>query len=82
MDAIRQKWGQSVGADETRTLHIPQSDEYYLLKNQKWILLTNVENINYGAGSHWDRHFRYYMDTYAYEEHFFKIDSNSFLTRS
>ena len=57
-----------------RTLRIPQSDEYYLLKNHKWIMLTNVENINYNAASRWDRHFRCYMDTYAYEEHFFKID--------
>lgn len=37
-------------------------------------MLTNVENINYNAPSRWDRHFRYYMDTYAYEEHFFQMD--------
>lgn len=55
-------------------LHIPQSDEYYLLKNHKWIMLTNVANINYNATPRWDKHFRYYMDTYAYEERFFKID--------
>ena len=39
-------------------------------------MLTNVENINYNAPSRWDRHFRYYMDTYAYEEHFFQMDSS------
>lgn len=60
--------------DTGRSLRIPQSDEYYLLKSHKWIMLTNVENINYNAPSHWDRHFRYYMDTYAYEERFFRID--------
>ena len=57
-------------------LRLPQSDEYYLLKNHKWIMLTNVEHINYSAVSHWDRHFRYYMDTYAYEEHFFAIHAS------
>ena len=30
-------------------LRLPQSDEYYLLKNHKWIMLTNVENINYNG---------------------------------
>lgn len=59
-----------------RKLRIPQSDEYYLLKNHKWIMLTNVEHINYNAVSHWDKHFRYYMDTYAYEERFFAIDES------
>lgn len=59
-----------------RKLHLPQSDEYYLLKNHKWIMLTSVEHINYNAASHWDRHFRYYMDTYAYEERFFAIDDS------
>ena len=57
-------------------LRIPQSDEYYLLKNHKWIMLTSVEHINYNAASHWDRHFHYYMDTYAYEERFFAIDDS------
>lgn len=57
-------------------LRLPRSDEYYLLKNHKWIMLTNVEHINYSAASHWDRHFRYYMDTYAYEEHFFAIQES------
>lgn len=59
-----------------RSLYLPQSDESYLLKHHKWIMLTNVDNINYNAKATFDRHFRYYMDTYTYEEQFFKIDSS------
>ena len=57
-----------------RSLRIPQSDESYLLKHHKWVMLTNTDNINYNTKSRFDRHFRYLMDTYAYEEHFFNID--------
>ena len=71
-EALKQQKEKDAG----RSLRLPQSDEYYLLKKHKWVMLTNVENINYNAPSRWDRHFRYYMDTYAYEEHFFQMDSS------
>lgn len=69
-----EKTKQQKEQEAGRKLRIPQSDEAYLLKKHKWIMLTNRENINYTAKPRWDKHFRYYMDTYAYEEHFFKID--------
>ncbi len=56
------------------SIRLPQSDEAYLLKKHRWIILSNSDNINYNAKPHFDRHFRYFMDTYSYEEHFFKID--------
>lgn len=59
-----------------RPVSLPQSDEVYLLKHHKWIMLTNVSNINYHAKAHIDRHFHYLMDAYAYEEQFFKIDTS------
>lgn len=55
----------------TVPLRFNMSDEVYLLKHFKWIMLTNPEHINYDAPSKYDRHFRYLMDTYAYEEKFF-----------
>lgn len=53
-------------------LRFSMSDEVYLLKYCKWIMLTNPEHLNYNAPSKYNRHFKYLMDTYAYEERFFK----------
>lgn len=52
-------------------LRFSMSDEVYLLKYCKWIMLTNPEHLNYNAPSKFNRHFKYLMDTYAYEERFF-----------
>lgn len=52
---------------------MPVSDEVYLLKNHKWVLLRNVSNIDYNRKARFDRHFRCYMDTYSYEDRFMKI---------
>lgn len=49
------------------------SDETYLLKNHRWVLLKNQDNIDYTAPSRKDRHFGFYMDAYRYEEYFFRI---------
>lgn len=61
--------------------HLPvaanwMSDETYLLKNHRWVLLKNQDNIDYTAPSRKDRHFGIYMDTYRYEEYFFRIHSD------
>lgn len=53
-----------------------KSDEVYLLNRYKWIMLRNMDNIDYTTKSRFDRHFGFYMNTYTYEEHFFKIDSS------
>lgn len=50
-----------------------KSDEVYLLQNHRWIMLKNVDNIDYTLPSRRDHHFGYYMDAYRYEELFFKI---------
>ena len=51
-----------------------KSDEVYLLKRYKWIMLKNRDNIDYTTKSRVDRHFGFYMNTYAYEDYFFRID--------
>ena len=58
--------------------HLPvragwMSDETYLLKNHRWVLLKNQDNIDYTAPSRKDRHFGFYMDAYRYEAYFFRI---------
>lgn len=50
-----------------------KSDEVYLLQKHRWVMLKNVDNIDYSMPSHHDRHFGYNMDTYRYEDRFFKI---------
>ena len=50
-----------------------KSNEVYLLQKHRWIMLKNVDNIDYSQPSHYDRHFGYNMDVYRYEDLFFKI---------
>ena len=57
-----------------RQIRYPISDEVYLLKNYRFFLLSNDEDIVRYEESHMDRHFRYYMNTAEYERKFFEID--------
>ena len=64
--------------EQRKAEHMPvlegwKSDEVYLLQKHRWIMLKNVDNINYTMPSRKDRHFGYNMDAYRYEELFFKI---------
>ncbi len=51
-----------------------QSDEVYLLKHHRWVILGNPFNTQDKNRRHYDRHYRAYLDTYSYEEFFFRID--------
>lgn len=57
-----------------RQVHLPMSDEVYLLKNYRFFLLSNSDTIKYHEEPHMDRHFRYLMRTTDYEDLFFEID--------
>lgn len=57
-----------------RQTKIRESDEVYLLKNYRFFLLSNDEDIYRHEESHMDRHFRYFMNTAEYERKFFEID--------
>lgn len=50
---------------------IPPSDEVYLLKNYRWIVLTNRRNITYQPEARWEKHFRCLMNTYDKEDSLF-----------
>lgn len=57
-------------------IRFKQSDEVYLLKRYRWLILKNHNNIDYSHKARFDRHFRYFMDIYDYEDKFFSIDPN------
>lgn len=48
-------------------VRIPESNEVYLLRKYKWIVLTNQKNIYYHSEPRMDHHFRQLMNTYDYE---------------
>lgn len=58
-----------------RQVRITMSDEVYLLKNYRFFLLSNDEDIIRYEESHMDRHFRFFMNTAEYERRFFDVDS-------
>ena len=55
------------------SVYLPMSDEIYLLQNYKWLILKNQSNINYHFEGRIDKHFHYLMNTFEYEEKFYKI---------
>lgn len=55
---------------------IKESTEIYMLRNYKWILLKNQDDINYTHNLHYDRTLKMYLDTYQIERMFLEIDKN------
>lgn len=66
----------ALSIEQQRLVHLPMSDEVYLLQNYRWLILSNQMNIKYHSDLRIDSHFRYYMNTYDYEEALFRIDPN------
>lgn len=62
-------------AELGRPVTLPQSDEIYLLKKYRWLILSNQNNVVYHADARMDSHFRCFMNTYDYEAALFRIDS-------
>ncbi len=49
------------------------SDEVYLLKKYRWLLLSNQDNLEYRLEPRYDKHFRYFINTFGYEEKFLAL---------
>ncbi|WP_455047586.1 hypothetical protein [Mogibacterium diversum] len=49
------------------------SDEVYLLKKYRWLLLANQEHLEYHLEPRYDRHFRFFINTFGYEEKFLAL---------
>ena len=55
------------------------SDNYYMLKNHKWILLKNEAHIKEDYVGKYDRHFRYSITTAGYRDRFYAINERLIL---
>lgn len=56
--------------------HMPVSKEVYLLNNYRWVLLKNIENIEYKTEKKLNRKLDMYLNTYDYEKLFLDLDEN------
>ena len=53
---------------------LPESDELYLLRKYRWLILANNSNLTYHTDPRMDSHFHRLMNTYDYEDELFRID--------
>ena len=51
----------------------PISDEVYILKKYRWLLLSNQDNLEYRLEPRYNKHFRYFINTFGYEEKFLAL---------
>ena len=58
---------QQISLLHGRSVTLPISDEVYLLKKYRWLILMNQSSISYHYDTRFDFHFRYFMNTYDYE---------------
>lgn len=65
---------EKLSAEHGRPISLPQSDELYLLKKYRWLVLSNQSNLTYHPDARMDPHFRRLMNTYDYEDALFRID--------
>ena len=65
---------EKLSAEKGRPISLPLSDELYLLKKYRWLILSNQDNLKYHIDARMDPHFRCLMNTYDYENALFKID--------
>ena len=62
-------------------VHLPQSDEVYLLKHYRWLILANQSTVKYHDDFRMDYHFRCMMNTYSYELRLFDINDRLYRLR-
>lgn len=62
-------------------VNLPMSDEVYLLRKYRWLILKNQSTIDYHMDTHMDFHFKYMMNTYSYELKLFDINPRIRLLR-
>lgn len=56
-----------------RRLDFTPSTEYYLLKNMQWIVLTNIDNLDYRRESYYNKRLHRFVDVHTLEELLFKV---------
>lgn len=60
-------------AEAGRPVTLPVSDEVYILKKYRWLILASQDNVRYHQDLRMDSHFRRLMNTYDYEDCLFRI---------
>ena len=65
---------EKLSAEQGRPVSLPISDEVYLLKKYRWLILSNQDHLTYHTDPRMDPHFRRLMNTYDYEDALFRID--------
>lgn len=63
-------------AELGRPVHLPKSNEVYMLQKYRWLILANQASIRYDSEPKIDKHFHYLMNVYDYEDFLFKLDPN------
>lgn len=66
---------EKLSMEQQHPVPVQQSDEVYLLKKYRWLVLSNQSNINYHMELRMDSHFHRMMNSYDYEYELFRIDS-------
>ena len=66
---------EQLSLEEGHPISLPISDEVYLLKKYRWLILANQDNIHYHSEPRVDQHFHVLMNTYDYEDAIFHIDN-------
>lgn len=65
---------EKISAEQGRSVSLPVSDELYMLRKYRWLILSNRDNLVYHTDLRMDPHFHRLMNTYDYEDALFRID--------
>ena len=65
---------EKLSAEHGYPVSLPISDELYLFKRYRWLILSNRDNLVYHSDARMDPHFHRLMNTYDYEYAIFRID--------
>lgn len=65
---------ERLSLEQGRPISLPISDELYLFKRYRWLILANQDNFVYHSDVRMDPHFHRLMNTYDYESALFRIN--------
>ncbi len=57
-----------------RPVHLPKSNEVYMLQKFRWLILANQSDIKYRSEPLMDKHLHRFMNTFDYEDCLFRLD--------
>lgn len=69
-DELETKKSEELG----RPVHLPKSNEVYMLQKYRWLIIANQSDIRYRTELKMDQNFHRLMNTFDYEDYLFKLD--------